>query len=200
MNVMVFEGFLGSGKTLGMTLFAHHFKQKSNCVLYSNYGVVGSKPFTEIEHFKNIAQEESSILNFDEAHIDLDARSFSSNSVKFFSQVSYYLRKLRCTLFIASPSFDDLDARIRGITNVLVKVSSDKKYFYYTMYDIQSKRYLKRMRISKKKAFVVGSKIYDTSAMVSPVKVPEKRQDFMEFLEALKSTAEEYGRQYKHSA
>lgn len=200
MNVVVYEGFLGSGKTLGMTVSAYHFKQKSNCVLYSNYGLVGSKPFTSIENFKDIAKEKSTILCLDEAHIDLDSRSFSSNSVKFFSQVSYYLRKLRCTLFIASPSFEDLDSRIRGITNVLIKVSSDKKYFYYTMYDVQSKRYLKRMRIRKQKAFMIGSQIYDTEAMVSPVKVPEKRQDFMEFLEALKTTAEEYGRQYKHSA
>ncbi|PFD63265.1 hypothetical protein [Bacillus cereus] len=200
MNVMVFEGYLGSGKTLGMSLFAYHFKRMSNCVLYSNYGVVGSKSFTSIENFKDIVQEKSTILCLDEAHIDLDARSFSSNSVKFFSQVSYYLRKLRCTLFIASPSFEDLDSRIRGITNVLVKVSNDKNYYYYTMYDIQSKRFLKRMRIRKQKAYRIGSQIYDTEAMVSPVKVPEKRQDFMEFLEALKSTAEEYGRQYKHSA
>jgi hypothetical protein len=200
MNVMVFEGYLGSGKTLGMSLFAYHFKLMSNCVLYSNYGVVGSKSFTSIENFKDIAQEKSTILCLDEAHIDLDARSFSSNSVKFFSQVSYYLRKLRCTLFIASPSFEDLDSRIRGITNVLVKVSNDKNYYYYTMYDIQSKRFLKRMRIRKQKAYKIGSQIYDTEAMVSPVKVPEKRQAFMEFLEALKTTAEEYGRQYKHSA
>lgn len=67
-----------------MTLFAHHFKQKSNCVLYSNYGVVGSKPFTEIEHFKNIAQEKSTILNLDEAHIDLDARSFRVTRLNSF--------------------------------------------------------------------------------------------------------------------
>ncbi|WP_249727358.1 hypothetical protein [Bacillus paralicheniformis] len=139
-------------------------------------------------------------MYLDEAHIDLDARSFSSNSVKFFSQVSYYLRKLRCTFVIASPSFADLDSRIGGITNVLVKVSNDKNYYYYTMYDIKYKRFLKRMRIRKQKAYKIGSQLYDTEAMVSPVKVPEKRQDFMEFLEALKTTAEEYGRQYKHSA
>ncbi|MED2164214.1 hypothetical protein P4V80_34095 [Bacillus thuringiensis] len=200
MNVMVFEGFLGSGKTFGMSLFAKYYQEKSNCVLYSNYGLIGSKPFVTLDTFHDIAKEKSSILNLDEAHIDLDARSFSSNSVKFFSQLSYYLRKLRCTLFITSPSFDDLDSRIRGITNVLVRVSNDKNYFYYKMYDVQSKRYLKTMRIQKKKAFAIGSKVYDTTAMVSPVQVPDKRQDFMEFLEALKSTAEEYGRQYKHSA
>ncbi|MEB8755979.1 hypothetical protein P4G71_16260 [Bacillus cereus] len=200
MNVMVFEGFLGSGKTFGMSLFAKYYQEKSNCALYSNYGLIGSKPFVNLDTFHDIAKEESSILNLDEGHIDLDARSFSSNSVKFFSQLSYYLRKLRCTLFITAPSFDDLDSRIRGITNVLVRVSNDKKYFYYKMYDVQSKRYLKTMRIQKKKAFAIGSKVYDTTAMVSPVQVPDKRQDFMEFLEALKSTAEEYGRQYKHSA
>ncbi|MCM3738525.1 hypothetical protein M3215_22795 [Bacillus cytotoxicus] len=200
MNVMVFKGYLGSGKTFGMSLYARHYQEKSGCALYSNFGLVGAKPFDSLEDFYNIAKEESSILCLDEAHIDLDSRSFSSNSVKFFSQLSYYLRKLRCTLFITSPSFEDLDSRIRGITNVLASVSKRDGYFYYELYDVQSKRYLKRIRVNQKKAFAIGSKVYDTTAMVSPVKVPEKRQDFMEFLEALKTTAEQYGCQYKHSS
>ncbi len=126
MNVMVFEGFLGSGKTFGMSLFAKYYQEKMTVHCTVITVLIGSKPFVNLDTFHDIAKEESSILNLDEGHIDLDARSFSSNSVKFFSQLSYYLRKLRCTLFITAPSFDDLDSRIRGITNVLVRVSNDK--------------------------------------------------------------------------
>lgn len=192
MNVMVIEGFLGAGKTLLMSLLAKHYQERSGCTLYSNYGLIGAKPFTKMEDFLQIAQEPSSILTIDEGHMDLDARSFSSNHVKFFTQVSYYLRKLRCTMIITSPNFSDLDSRIRGITNIYCRVNKDAKYFYYTMYDVQSARYLKTLKIPKDYAFYFGSQIFDTTKMVTPIQIPATKGDYLEFLETLKSTSEEY--------
>jgi len=194
MNFIVIQGFLGSGKTLGASIIAKNYQEKSNCALYSNYGLVGSKPFTSIDDFKKIAVEESSILVLDEAHMDLDARSFSSNHVKFFTQVSYYLRKLRCTMILTSPSFEDLDSRIRKVTNVLVDVSKDNQYFYYDFYDIQSHKFLKTLRINSKNAFAIGQYIFDTSSMVTPVDVPNSKEDFKTFLEELKTLSENYYR------
>lgn len=192
MNFMVFTGFLGSGKTLGASIFAEYFKEKSGCALYSNCGIVGSKSFTSMEDFKLIAQEESSLLVLDEAHMDLDARSFSSNHVKFFTQVSYYLRKLRCTLIITTPNFADLDSRIRSITNVLAFVSKDSNNFYYEMYDAQSQRYLRTYRIDKTNAFKVSDWLYDTYSMVTPISIPSTKNDFTDFLEELKTISENF--------
>lgn len=192
MNFMVFHGYLGSGKTLGATIFAKLFQEKSGCALYSNCGIADSKPFTALDDFKQIAQESSSILVLDEAHMDLDARSFNANHVKFFTQVSYYLRKLRCTLIITSPSFDDLDNRIRGVTNILATVTKSRDYFTYTLYDIQSERYLKQYKINKSQALSIASQLYDTGAMVTPIAIPESKQDFNTFLKELKFIAENY--------
>lgn len=192
MNFMAFTGFLGSGKTLGASVFAQAYKEKSGCALYSNCGLIGSKPFTCMDDFKKIAMEQSSILLLDEAHMDLDARSFSSNHVKFFTQVSYYLRKLRCTLILTTPNFQDLDSRIRGITNVLAFVSKDKDYFKYEMYDVQSERYLRTYRILKNNAFSIANKIYDTNSMVTPISIPNTKNDFTDFLEELKVLSENY--------
>lgn len=192
MNFMVFHGYLGSGKTLGATIFAKMYQEISGCALYSNCGIADSKPFTSLDDFKKIAQESSSILVLDEAHMDLDARSFNSNHVKFFTQVSYYLRKLRCTLIITSPSFDDLDSRIRGVTNILATVTKSRDYFTYTLYDIQSERYLKKFRINKNEALSIASQLYDTAAMVTPIAIPESKQGYNEFLEELKFIAENY--------
>lgn len=197
MNFMVFTGYLGSGKTLGATIFALYYQQKSGCALYSNNGITGSKPFTKLDDFKSIAQEESSILVLDEAHMDLDARSFNSNHVKFFTQLSYYLRKLRCTLIITSPSFSDLDSRIRNITNVLAFVTKDKTHFHYELVDIQSTKHLKNMRIKKDNAFKISEHYFDTAAMVTPVDVPAKKDDFLDFLDELKLISENY---YKEKA
>ena len=195
MNVFVFIGFLGSGKTLGSVLYAKKYQALSGCALYSNIAIEGAKPFHSLETFKEIAKESSSILLLDEAHIDLDARSFNTNHVKFFTQLSYYLRKLRCTLFITSPSFGDLDSRIRGITNVLAIVSKSKDKFYYDMYDIQSSRYLRTYQMNQKEAFYVAGNVYDTYAMVMPVIVSDKKDGFLDFLNELKGISEDYYRE-----
>lgn len=192
MNFMVFNGYLGSGKTLGAAIYAKHYSQLSGCALYSNCGLLGSKPFTSIDDFKQIATEESSILLLDEAHMDLDARSFSSNHVKFFTQVSYYLRKLRCTLIITTPSFSDLDTRIRNITNILAFVEKDSEYFRYELWDVQSKVLKKNMKIKKENAFMVADTLFDTNSMVTPIDIPKNKDDFKDFLDELKTISEQF--------
>ncbi|MCY7936295.1 hypothetical protein MOF37_07610 [Bacillus spizizenii] len=192
MNVMVFEGFLGSGKTAGASVFAKAFQQRSGCTLYSNYGLQGSKPFTKLDDFKDIAVQPSSILVLDESHMDLDARSFSSNHVKFFTQISYYLRKLRCTMILTSPNFEDLDSRIRGITNILVQVEKRNGYFFYRMHDWQSNRYLKTYRFKQQYLKEYGHQVFDTTKMVTPIDIPDKKGDFNDFLEELKRISENY--------
>lgn len=192
MHVVVVEGYLGAGKTLGMTLLAKYLESCSNGVLYSNFGVKGAKQFTSLKHFLTVAADPSSIVMLDEAHIDLDSRSFSSNHVKFVSQTSFYLRKMRCTLMLTSPLYENLDSRIRGITNILVRVSKDKRYFYYEFYDIQSERYLKSFKVRQDKAFLLD--LYDTNTIVTPLEVPEKKPEFDRFLEELKHATDEYYR------
>ncbi len=193
-NFIVFTGYLGSGKTLGATIFAHYYQNISGCALYSNCGIANSKPFTSLDDFKKIAVEESSVLVLDEAHVDLDARSFNANSVKFFSQLAYFLRKLRCTLILTSPAFVDLDQRIRGVTNILATVSKDKYNFYYELYDIQSQRYLRTLVANKTRAFNATDDLYDTNAMVVPITVPDSKGDYFEFLNELKEIAENYNK------
>jgi len=192
MNFIVVEGYLGSGKTLGGTILANYYQEISGCALYSNFGMKGAKEFKTLEDFKEIAKESSSILVLDEAHTDLDARSFSSNHVKFMSQISFYLRKLRCTLILTSPLFENLDSRIRGITNVLMHVSKDSKYFYYSMYDIQSDKPLRTMKINKEKALQIAPSLYETHNMVTPVEMPSKKDEFNLFLEQLIKVSDDY--------
>lgn len=200
MNFMICEGFLGAGKTLGAVIFAMNYVQKSGCAIYSNFGLVGSKPFTHLDDFKKVALEESSILVLDESHMDFDARSFSSNHVKFMSQTSYYLRKLRCTVIMTSPNFADIDSRIRSITNILLRVSKDKNNFYYDVIDIQSERYLKTIKIKRENAYMIGDLYFDTNKMVVPLEMPENRLSYDAFLEELKIVAESYHIERKGAA
>lgn len=190
-NFIVFDGQLGSGKTLGAVIFANYLKAKSpETVLYSNFGMNGAKDFTDIQDFLEVAQNPSSIIVLDEAHVDLDSRSFNTNHVKFLTATSFYLRKIRATLILTSPLFENLDSRIRSITNVLTLVSKDKNYFYYEMYEPNSMKYLTTKKIKKSNAFKVP--LYDTNAIVTALEVPKKKEDFDRFLFDLRQTTLKY--------
>ncbi|MCG7218199.1 hypothetical protein MF069_36485 [Paenibacillus mucilaginosus] len=192
MNLAIIDGFLGAGKTLGMSLLSLYFQSQSNCTLYSNYGLAGSKEFTHYEQFLDVAKEPSSIICLDEAHTDLDSRSSTTNVVKYFTHLIFYLRKLRCTLMLSTPSIENLDARVRLIANLYVMVSKDKKYFYYDMYDMQKLRHLKRYKIRQADAFSVAAKAYDTYNIVLPVEFPSEKKEFNEFLPILKKATNDY--------
>lgn len=199
MNLGIIDGFLGAGKTLGMTLLSLYFQEQTNmkngfhsCTGYSNYGVKGFKEFTHYRDFLDVARQHSSIICLDEAHSDLDSRNFSTNHVKFFTHLVFYLRKLRTTLFLATPSIDNLDSRVRSIANLYVHVSKDKKYFYYDMFDLQAGRHLRRYKILQDKAFEAAAKAYDTYNMVLPVEFPSDKKLFDEFVRELKVVSEDY--------
>lgn len=188
---MVFDGELGSGKTLGAVIFANYLKSKSpDTVLYSNFGMYGSKEFTSLEHFLEVAENPSSIIVLDEAHVDLDNRSFNTNHVKFLTATSFYLRKIRATLIMTSPLFENLDSRIRAITNVLCLVSKTKTHFYYEMYEPNSLKHLGTKKIRQTNAFKMN--LYDTNAIVTQLEMPAKKDEFDKFLFELKQTTLKY--------
>lgn len=200
MNLMIIDGYLGAGKTLGMTLLSLFFqkmletetKNYSTCTLYSNCGITGSKEFDNYKQFVDVAMQPSSIIALDEAHNDLDSRNFNTNSVKFFTHLVFYLRKIRSTLILATPSIDNLDSRVRAIANIYCMVSKDKKNFYYDMYDMQRLRHLKRYKIPKEIAFQAAALAYDTYNMVLPVEFPQERKEFLQFISELKQVNHDY--------
>lgn len=190
-NFIVFEGKLGAGKTLGAVLYANHLKARApSSVMYSNFDMKGAKPISDLDTFLEIAMNPSSIVVLDEAHVDLDARSFSTNHVKFLTAITFYLRKIRCTLILTSPMFDNLDSRIRNITNAVCYVSSDKNYFYYPFYDPVSSQYLGIKKARKERVFKAN--LYDTNSIVSQLQVPAKREDFDRYLDELKQVSLDY--------
>src|SRR6478735_1770324 len=178
MNVVIIDGVMGAGKTLCMSILAKRWQEMSGCTLYSNYGLIGSKPLTKFEDFIDVASQPSSIVCLDESHMDLSSRDFNTNSVKFFTNLVFYLRKVRCTLLLTSPLFENIDSRVRQVTNVWVHASKTKTHFVYDFYDVQLMNFIKSQKMNIEVASMIGSKIYDTYAMVTPLEYPTKREDF----------------------
>lgn len=192
MNLILFEGQMGNGKTLGMSIVAKDWAQRSGATLYSNYGLKGSKPFHSFEDFLDVAVQPSSIICLDEVHNDIDSRDFNTNAVKYFSHIVFYLRKMRCIILMTTPLFDNVESRVRNVTNVVVSVHKDKHYYYYPFYDFQSDRPLKQKRILKTDAHYTASQIFDTYSMVTPLEYPTNRDEFKKLLVELKNTNQSY--------
>lgn len=183
---------MGNGKTLGMSIVAKDWAERSGATLYSNYGLKGSKPFNSFDDFLDVAVQPSSIICLDEVHNDIDSRDFNTNAVKYFSHIVFYLRKMRCILMMTSPLFDNVESRVRNVTNIVVPVHKDGFYYYYPFYDTQTDQFLKQKKIRKEIAHNVASQIFDTYAMVTPLEYPASRDEFKKLLSDLKATNKDY--------
>ncbi|MCY7487900.1 zonular occludens toxin domain-containing protein [Paenibacillus alvei] len=192
MNLMVIDGYLGSGKTLGMSILARYFQERSGCSLYSNYGLIGAQQFNHYSQFLDLTNNQSSIVCLDEAHVDLDSRNSTTNISKYFTHLMFYFRKLRTTMFLATPSVENLDSRVRALANIYTHVEKKATKFNYHMWDLQSGRFLKTLSIPKSKAFAIAPQIYDTYKMVSPMIFPEKKEEFTKFISELKELNDTY--------
>jgi hypothetical protein len=192
MYLMGFDAPMGQGKTLGMSLLAQHFRQKSDCTLYSNYGLKNSKLFTTFDEFLDVAQQPSSIICLDEIHTDLDSRSGNTNASKYLTHMIFYLRKIRATILFATPDISNVDVRVRLVMNVYCRVSKNKKKFKYEMWDMQSMKYLRTMAIDQAKVFGIANQIYDTHKMVVPMEFPERKEDYVKVINQLKTVSDQY--------
>ncbi|MEC1264978.1 hypothetical protein P9C50_09885, partial [Bacillus subtilis] len=65
-------------------------------------------------------------------------------------------------------------------------------YFFYRLHDWQSSRYLKTYRFKQRYLEQYGNQVFDTTKMVTPIDIPDKKGDFKEFLEELKRISENY--------
>jgi hypothetical protein len=192
MYLLGLDAAMGTGKTLGMSLLAQHFRQQSGCTLWSNYGLANARLFTNFEQFLEVAQQPSSIICLDEVHTDLDSRSGNTNTSKYLTHMLYYLRKIRATIFYATPDISSVDVRVRSVTNVYCRVSKNKRKFKYEMWDLQSVRYLRTLMIDKEKVFAIADQIYDTHKMVVPMEFPEKKEEYLQLINMLKNISDQY--------
>lgn len=192
MYLFVFDGLMGSGKTLAMSLLAFYLQEKHDLIVYSNYSFYGSKEFSSFSDFLDIAKETKPvILLLDEGHIDLDSGDFSTNAAKYFSHVFFYFRKLNCRLFITTPIFSNINTRFRALCSFLVNCSSFSDFFVFNIFDVQRNIFLKQIKIYKEHAFSYVKDIYDTNSIVSPIVFPANKLEFTELLSSIKLELEE---------
>jgi hypothetical protein len=191
MYIWIFDGTLGAGKTLGMTLFSHYYADRTGATIFSNYGG-GHKQIQDYRFLLDVAKQRSSIIQIDEAQVSFDSRFFARKGQVYMTQLLFYLRKLRATMFLSSPSIDNIDSRVRQITNIYVFCENKRGMFNYTLFDFQSGKQLRKFALPHQKAFDFVSNKFETGTIVEPFEFPTDDTLFKAFLHEIKETNQQY--------
>lgn len=128
----------------------------------------------------------------------MDSRLFHKGSNIYMTQFFFYLRKLRASLFMTTPSIRNVDSRMRLLTNILVDCHKLPNGFRYDIYDLQAEKLLRRKFLPKFKAeqlFKLG--LYDTHSIVRAVQFPSTEREFDNFLNKIEEIQREKERGLK---
>lgn len=201
MYLWTFQGNLGEGKTSAMSIFAHYYAsrmKRKKIELFSNYGLAESRELKHYSDFYEVARCHGSIVCIDEAQTSLDARLFSKGNNIYLTQFMFYLRKLGCSWFLATPAISNLDSRVRMLTNVLVDCHKTPKGFSYNIYDYQAKesgpygKLLKRKFLPMPRAKeIFNTGLYDTYKIIRSIPFPANEREFDKFLSEIITVHEE---------
>jgi len=197
--LLSFIGSLGSGKTLNMVRWAHHFsKAAGGAPIYSNFEIYDKgfnahralnpgfelKQIKELEDFFYMAEHGGGILLLDEAYKHIDARMSMDKKNVFLSQFFMYLRKLGVTTFFSVQTQKMLDTRIREIINLVCICNRSKDVFQTVVVDYQNMVPVK-IESSRVKDVKSYFELYDTNEFVHDFYFPAKKEEFDEFMAEL---------------
>lgn len=193
MHHVAIEGGLGAGKTLIMSLLAHHFKEQAmlrgvNVELFSNYELKDSTQMIDYTDWYKVAEADTSIICWDESQVNFNNRAWSKFGNTIATEIAMYGRKLRCIQFYATPNVSMIDSRIRNVIEISIKVRKDSKGFHLFIYDFQTSEFLRKVFIPKWKIErVFKLNLYDTYSFVRSVPLPNNEKQADEFWDTLET-------------
>lgn len=191
MHHIAIMGGLGAGKTFFTSLLAHYIKEQSamagvNLSLFSNYDLKDSYTMTDYRDWYKVAEQDTSIICWDEAHRVFNSRNWNSFANGIVTDVAMYTRKLRSIQIYASPNVQNIDSRIRDIIEIVVIMRRDNAGFHLYFKDYQSGELLRKAFIPEFKAKKIYKlNLYDTYSFVRGFPLPKDERQAREFWETL---------------
>lgn len=170
---LLFDGDLGSGKTLSAVMSAFRWANSANVPILSNMSIEGGIKLNTGEDLYKIADfaERGSILLIDEAQSVLDSRTSQTKGQVKFTQFLQYLRKMRCLVIYTTPDYSMVDVRVRQRLSYRVHVSRLRGRMVWDYYEPSSDRYI-RSRIIKPDKYKLFYDLYDTYEIVPVIELP----------------------------
>lgn len=177
--ILGFQGNLGSGKTLGASLFAYYlyFISNKKLNLVANYELKGAK---KIYTLKQLYFTRNSIIILDEIHTLIDSRLWKQNKkvLDFILQ----FRKYNNFLIFTTQHFKQVDIRLRNVTQFLFHCLKTQDYFYYYLIDTFNKEVIKILKIPKENISFLFN-FYNTFEFISKLKRKEKLEELGEIIQ-----------------
>lgn len=193
------QGLLGAGKTTTGSMMAWLYKNKAearggNVQLFSNYSLRGAIEMDHYEKWYQVAECHGSVVVWDEGQTQFDSRDFSSGDRVFSTNLLNFCRKINSVQIVIAPNFNNIDKRIRQLTEVLINVVKvGNKGMRLEYYDFQAgngesnlgkflhSRFLPAFKIKQ----IHGLHLFDTYRMVRGFPMPKTERAQKEFWDKL---------------
>lgn len=135
--ITIFEGYIGSGKTLSCTAFAHK-AYKAGKKIISDYTLNFPHTHFDKEELQNYQIDNQCLLALDNSDVLLDKSRYMANTrvVNFILQAE----KNNADIFIVANQLEDIDKRIRERVITRCKCRYDDKTKYVTLYIYQRRQ------------------------------------------------------------
>jgi cytidylate kinase len=198
-HIIVIQGALGAGKTTTGAIMAHYYKNiitnmGGNVELFSNCGLLGSKAMKDYKNWFDVADANGSIIMWDESHLMLDSRQSLKAENILAGHVLMFCRKMASVQIFITPSINNLDTRLRQLTEVLINVTKvGNRGMRLEYYDFQAEggskgkflhaRYLPAAKISK----IHSLDLFDSHSFVGGFPLPKTERDSEKFMAELES-------------
>jgi len=154
-------GPLGSGKTLFMTAIGKLMSLLFGVPLAANYEIKGVKNFKLIKTLQDLWDFQGGVILLDEFWESFDSRSPGSNVV--MSRWINQTRKRHIVVFYTTQSMDQVDKRLRRVTDIVVMCRKQKDGIKATFIDNYSLQVLRSFKIREPQNFYDD---YDTDNVV----------------------------------
>lgn len=172
------EGGYGTGKTLTGVIKGTTWALASGAKLFANFPLRGAYLFDHWTDWYRIADAHGSILIFDESQANWDNRQWARQGQAEQTQVINYVRKMNSLFIFILPNYNNVESRIRQMTDILIRCSKTKNDTIINhIYDYQEKRLLNKWvlpRKSQEKIFKLN--LYRTGSMVSRFPLPPQNK------------------------
>lgn len=194
------EGNLGAGKTLTASIMAHYYRNRvlsagGNIELFSNYGLKDSYDMQHYTDWFKVADAQGSICVWDESQMVFDSRTALKSTQVFATHLLMYVRKMASVQIFISPSINNIDSRIRQLTEVLISVRKiGNRGMSLDYFDFQAQQFGNRGKFLHSR-FIPASKLkkifklnlYDTFTMIKGFPLPNTERDADKFFKELEN-------------
>ena len=122
-------GELGAGKTLSMSYLAWNNWKRKGRKVYSNYNLYGI-PFTKIKSIPDLQKMSTGFFAADELWLWVDSWASKSQKSQIISSILLRSRKREITIAYTAQSMQQINNRIRNITDFVAypSISTDNVY------------------------------------------------------------------------